>query len=169
MAGALNVDRIAGRGADLVHDLDSVPWPIKDACFERIVATDVLEHLADIVAAMEEIHRIGQPNAIVSITVPHYSCSNTFTDPTHRRAFGFFSFDYFTGESALDFYTGIRFRRRHVSLIFTPTPVNKIVSRLANRYPARYERRWAWMFPAWFLYLELEVIKERRSPSGGSP
>jgi len=37
--------------------------------------------------------------------------------------------------------------------------VNRLVFRLANRFPERYERRWAWMFPAWFLYYELEVVK----------
>jgi len=37
--------------------------------------------------------------------------------------------------------------------------VNKLVRRLANRYPAAYERRWTWIFPAWFLYFELEVVK----------
>jgi hypothetical protein len=33
------------------------------------------------------------------------------------------------------------------------------VFQLANRWPHEYERRWAWMFPAWFLYYELEVVK----------
>ena len=34
------------------------------------------------------------------------------------------------------------------------------VWRLANRFPAAYERRGAWIFPAWFLYVELEVVKD---------
>jgi hypothetical protein len=38
--------------------------------------------------------------------------------------------------------------------------VNKIIHRLAKRWPARYERGWAWIFPAWFMWYELEVIKE---------
>jgi hypothetical protein len=37
--------------------------------------------------------------------------------------------------------------------------VNKLVWRLARRAPAAYERRYAWMFPAWFLSFELVVIK----------
>jgi hypothetical protein len=43
--------------------------------------------------------------------------------------------------------------------MFQPTLANKIVRRLANRYPLQYEQRWTWMFPAWFLYFELRVIK----------
>jgi len=43
--------------------------------------------------------------------------------------------------------------------VFQPTLTNKVVHRLANRYPKEYEERWAWMFPAWFLYFELEALK----------
>lgn len=35
----------------------------------------------------------------------------------------------------------------------------KLIWRIANRYPQAYERRWAWLFPAWFLSFELEVIQ----------
>jgi SAM-dependent methyltransferase len=143
-----------------VTDLNHVPWPFPDNRFSEVLAFDVIEHLGDIVAAMEQIHRVCQNAAVVKITVPHFSCANAFTDPTHQRFFGWFSFHYFTGENEFSFYTRRRFRRRRTQLIFVPTLVNKIVWRLANRYPQRYERRWAWMFPAWFLYFELEVIKE---------
>ncbi|MBV9127843.1 MAG: hypothetical protein JO117_07130, partial [Verrucomicrobia bacterium] len=69
------------------------------------------------------------------------------------------SFNYFTGDNEFAFYSTRRFRRRSTRLIFHPTLVNKLVWRLANRFPAEYERRWAWMFPAWFLGFELEVVK----------
>jgi hypothetical protein len=92
--------------------------------------------------------------------VPHFSCSNAFTDPTHRHYFGRFSFDYVTDGHELSFYSRARFVERTCRIIFHPTLLNKLVWRLANRYPAEYERRWAWIFPAWFLSVELEVIKE---------
>jgi hypothetical protein len=91
--------------------------------------------------------------------VPHFSSSNAFTDPTHRHYFGWFSFDYFTGEHEHSYYTRARFRTRERKLMFYPSLLNKIVWRLANRFPASYERGWAWMFPGWFLYCELEAIK----------
>lgn len=91
--------------------------------------------------------------------MPHYSSSNAFTDPTHRHYFGVFSFDYFTEDSRFPFYTDVRFVRRVSRLNFHLTLLNKIVWRMANRRPEEYERRWAWMFPAWFLHFELEVKK----------
>ncbi len=97
---------------------------------------------------------------MIAITTPHFSSANSFTDPTHRHHFGWFSLDYFTGAHEHSYYTGVRFRMRTRSLLFPPSWTNKVIRRLANRWPARYERRWAWLFPAWFLYFELEVVKE---------
>jgi SAM-dependent methyltransferase len=156
---AVNVDLGAATAPDLIHDLDQTPWPFPADRFDEVWAYDVLEHLNDVVAAMEEIHRVCRDGAVVRITVPHFSCSNAFTDITHRHYFGRFSFAYFTGENALDFYTGRRFQIRTARIIFYPTLINKVVHRLANRWPAGYERRWAWMFPAWFMSFELIVVK----------
>jgi SAM-dependent methyltransferase len=156
---AINLDRIAYVGPDVVHDLDHTPWPFPDRQFSEVLAYDVLEHCHDFISAIEEIHRICRAGAIVRITVPHFSSMNAFTDPTHRRFFGWRSFDYVTGDHEFSFYTLQRFRRRTRQLIFFPTLINRLVRRMANRYPHEYERRWAWIFPAWFLYFELEAIK----------
>ena len=161
---AVNVDLVADTDPDVVHDLDRTPWPFPDGRFSEVWAYDVLEHLDDLVAVMEEIHRVSRPGAILKATVPHFSCSNAFTDPTHRHYFGRFSFDYFTGENEFPFYSRARFRRRAASINFRPTLLNKAVHRLANWRPAWYEQRWAWMFPAWFLYFELEVVKGAPAP-----
>ena len=39
--------------------------------------------------------------------------------------------------------------------------VNKLVARAANRFPRAYEQRWTWIFPAWFLAINLTVVKPR--------
>ena len=156
---AVNLDRNPAVSPDIVHDLNEMPWPFPDAEFTEVLAYDVLEHCDDVIAAMEEIHRVCRNRATVRITVPHFSCMNAFTDPTHRHFFGWSSFHYVTGERELSFYTSRRFRRRASRILFFPGLVNKLVHRLANRYPEAYERRWAWIFPAYFLYYELEVIK----------
>jgi SAM-dependent methyltransferase len=156
---ALNVDCVGGSGADVVADLDRLPWPFENDRFDEVLAFDVLEHLDRLVPVMEEIHRVSRPGAVIRITVPHFSSSNAFTDPTHRHYFGWFSTHYFTGENQWAFYTRSRFERITTSLMFHPSPLNVVVRRLANRFPQAYERRWTWMFPAWFLYFELRVVK----------
>jgi SAM-dependent methyltransferase len=158
-ADAVNVDLVAATKPDIIHNLDITPWPLPSGHFREIWAFDVIEHLDDVVRAMEEIHRVAAPDAVVKITVPHYSCANAFTDITHRHYFSAASFNYFTGDNEFDFYTESRFRKQAANIVFAPSLVNKVVHRLANRYTAAYERRWAWLFPAWFLYVELVVVK----------
>lgn len=160
LPNAINLDITADTSPDVVHDLNQTPWPFPANRFTEVSAYDVLEHMKDIVATMEEIHRVCRNHSVVKITVPHFSSSNAFTDPTHCHYFGWFSCHYFTGENDLGFYSRYRFRRVRTELMFAPTLVNSAVRRLANRYPQRYEQRWAWIFPAWYLYFELEVIKD---------
>jgi len=159
LPGAINLDVTDRTSPDVVHDLNVRPWPFADDTFREVHAYDVLEHLDDLLPALEEIHRISRPGGRVLVTVPHYSSANAYTDPTHKRFFGVDSFSYVTGDNAHDFYSDRRFRLRERKLLFHPSLTNKLVWRLANRFPEGYERRWAWLFPAWYLYFELEVVK----------
>jgi SAM-dependent methyltransferase len=156
---AVNLDMTPLTNPDVLHDLNQLPWPFPDNHFLEVLAYDVMEHLDDFIPLMEEIHRVCRDGAVVRMTVPHFSCANAYTDPTHRRCFGYFSLDYVTGENEMQFYTGARFKKLYSRLMFYPSLVNKLVQRLANRYPVAYERRWTWIFPAWYLYFELEVQK----------
>lgn len=158
--GAVNLDVTPDTGPDVVHDLNSRPWPFAGDQFAEVLAHDVVEHLVDIIGTLEEIYRICRHGAVVRITVPHYSCSNAFTDPTHRHYFGRFSFGCVTDAHDLSFYTRARFIERSCRIVFHPTILNKVVWRLANRFPGEYERRWAWLFPAWFMSIDLVVNKD---------
>jgi SAM-dependent methyltransferase len=155
----LNLDISADVGADVVHDLNVVPWPFSSQAFAEVHAYDVLEHVGDVPRVLEEIHRVCRPGARVHITVPHFSSANAFTDVTHRHWFGWNSFAPYTSDHELSHYSRARFARRTTRISFHASIVGRLVFRLANRWPERYERRWAWMFPAWFLYYELEVLK----------
>ena len=140
---AFNVDIVADTHPDLVHNLNHRPWPLPDEHFAEVHAYDVIEHLDDVVATMEEIHRVCRHGATIHITVPHFSCSNAFTDPTHRHYFSALSFNYFTGEHEFSFYTNKRFRTRARQIVFQTSLVNKIIWRLANRWPQKYGERYA--------------------------
>lgn len=157
---AVNLDITRETNPDVIHDLNQVPWPLPAGHFREVLVYDVVEHLDDFIATMEEIHRVCSDGAVVRITVPHFSCANAYTDPTHRRLFGYFSLDYLTDENEIQFYSRARFKKMQSSIIFWPSLLNKLVWRIANRYPMAYERRWPWIFPAWYLYFELEVRKD---------
>ena len=156
---AVNVDINPEVGADLVYDLNHRPWPLPDNHFATVHAYDIIEHCSDFIGTMEEIHRTCRNEAAVYVTVPHFSSANAFTDPTHCHFFGYQSFSYVTGDHEFSFYTSRRFRHRVSQLVFQPTLFNKLLHRVANRWPTAYEKRWAWVFPAWFMYFELQVVK----------
>jgi len=160
MSGAVNVDVNPRVKPDIVHDLNVLPWPLPDSQFETVLMMDSIEHLKDVVATMEELHRVCKHGARVKIVTPHYSCVNSFTDPTHLHHLGYFSFHFFTEQrGCFVSLSEKRFRHRDIRIVFHPTLSSKVVRRLANRFPEAYERRWAWLFPAWFLSFELEVVK----------
>ena len=155
----VNVDSVASIGPDLIWDLDKAPYPLPSGHFERIFALDVVEHLADLRSFLEEAHRLLAPGGVIEITTPHFSCANSFTDPTHRRHLGYFSFDYFTDGGQHNHYSTARFRIKSRVIAFPAGRWIKFFALWANRHPARYEQRWAWVRPAWFLRFELEAIK----------
>lgn len=159
MADHVNLDVVASVKPDVVHDLNRFPYPFPDNCFDEIRAMDVIEHVADLPAMMREIWRIGGPGALVELTTPHFSCVNSYIDPTHVRHLSASSMDYFTAGHPLNFYGSEGFEVLQKRILFQPTLVNKLVSRLADRWPVEYERRWAWIFPAWFLGFRLRIRK----------
>ena len=156
--GYLNVDRAAAVNPDVIWDLDLFPYPLPPSHFRQIHAGDVVEHLESIPDFMAEVHRLLEKGGIIEITTPHFSCANSYTDPTHRHHLGYFSFDYFTPGNALNFYSGARFEIVERQIVFQQGFVNRFVTRLANRNPDTYERRFAWMFPAWFLIFRLRAV-----------
>lgn len=158
-ADCLNVDLRPRVEPDLVWDLDRRPYPLPRGHFEHIYALDVVEHLASVQDFVEEAHALLAPGGILEITTPHYSSANSFTDPTHRHHLSYFSFDYFTAGSQWSFYSGARFEIAERTLVFPMTLPDKLVSRFANRHPAAYERRLAWIWPAWFLIFKLRALE----------
>lgn len=162
-ADCLNVDRNAQARPDLVWDLDTYPYPLPTGHFEHIYALDVVEHLADIPAFMSEAHRLLRAGGVLEITTPHFSCSNSYTDPTHRWHLGYFAFDFFTAERPYDIGSIGCFRVESRLLAFHPGRLARIVAVAANRWPAHYERRWAWIFPAWFLQFRLRSAGPERA------
>ncbi len=85
LEGYLNLDRDDMVAPDLVHDLESFPWPFDDNAAEEVVFTHVLEHLGEsskvFLGIMSELYRICAPGAQVVIKVPHPRHDDFINDP----------------------------------------------------------------------------------------
>ena len=155
-AGYLNLDGNPACRPDQVHDLNQLPYPFPNNCFERIEADHVLEHLANPFAIMKELHRILAPKGRLILRVPHFS--RGFTHADHRRGFDVSFPDYFQ-PAFQGGYAGVEFELLRCRLGWFAQPylkksvlrrpayviglaVGKVMDFLANLSPGLCSRLW---------------------------
>src|SRR5260370_42710223 len=80
--GSIGIDRNANARADGLCDLDRFPYPFRDNSFDAESAVHVIEHVSDVIRAMEEFHRILRPGGRLLIGTPHYTDVRSFGNPT---------------------------------------------------------------------------------------
>jgi SAM-dependent methyltransferase len=171
--GHIGLDHSLSSDADVVADV-SHGIPFRGGVFEGVWMSHVFEHVAQPVALMEEIWRVGKEGALVEIRGPHFSSPNlVWGDPTHRRGLSLGSFVYFAASS--DWYlTKARFEIRKAYLAKGDTEFasfkrkvwywplvlwNKVWQRLISVSPSailRYER----LLGRFIAFQELRVLLE---------
>ncbi len=156
--GAIGLDISPDTDADIVHDLDELPYPIDDASFDQILLQDVLEHVREPIALFEELHRIARPGARIHVRTPHFSSVLAYGDPTHRHYFSTLALRSLA-EPRFAHYTAVRFRVVAVALDLW-LPFRAVgLGRFANRFPESYEKYLAFRFPAMNIRAEFEALK----------
>ena len=112
----------------------------------------------DVIRTMEEIHRVTKPGGRVRIRVLHFSSVQAFTDITHKHFFSTDSLEYFTDSTLYPHYSSARFEITRRELVHWK-PYRWIgISALANRFRLRYEKMFAFMFPAQYIEFELRRL-----------
>lgn len=82
--------------ADIIWDLNKLPWPWLTSSVDHIKAWDVLEHLNTRIAVLNELWRILRPGGQVHITVPDAAAGGGhIQDPTHTVPYTVNTFKYF--------------------------------------------------------------------------
>lgn len=161
--GAVGIDRHPASRADVLCDLDRFPYPFADNSFERVLAIHVIEHVADVIGTMEELHRVACPGGRVRIETPHYTDFASFCDPTHRSHLNSFSFRCF-GEDhgGFGYYSAARFREISVRVKLLRLWKWLGFEFLVNRFP-RFRRFWeyylCYLVRGKAMEFEFEVVK----------
>jgi len=117
--GAIGADKIPNTAADVLCHFDQGGLPFADNAFDEVRAVHVIEHVADVVRTMEELHRITLPGGTIYLVTPHYTDSSSYQDPTHRWHLNSFAFRYFysRGIHGEDhWYTPVRLRERRLKV-----------------------------------------------------
>ena len=120
-----------------------------------------MEHIENFESLVGEIVRVLKNNGTAHIFVPHFSNPHYYSDFTHRRFFGLYTFYYFVDyQSQLrrkvpDFYTEIRVRILSQRLIFRSSfkviqPFKKLFGWFLNLHTTLqeyYEENLCYMLP----------------------
>jgi hypothetical protein len=84
IAGYINVDHAACYKPDVVADLEQ-GWPWPDNSVDEILASHILEHIANFKHITQSIYRVLKIGGFVDIRVPHPRHDHFLGDPTHVR------------------------------------------------------------------------------------
>lgn len=97
MEGFINIDSRESVKPDILWDLENrLPFDIKSDSVTGVYASHIFEHIRNFIPLMEDIYRICKNNAKVHAIVPIYTSTHAFSDPTHVRYFGTYTFQYFS-------------------------------------------------------------------------
>jgi predicted SAM-dependent methyltransferase len=91
----VGIDRLDLPGVAIVTDLENGLSFIPDNSVDEFFSSHFLEHLNNFEPLMKEIHRCLKPEGHANFIVPHFSNPYYYSDYTHKRFFGLYSFDYF--------------------------------------------------------------------------
>jgi len=159
--GAIGIDRADLPGVDIIADIEEGLHFLPDEFADTIYAMSCLEHLDNFEKMMCEIVRVLKKDGKAIIEIPHFSNPYYYSDPTHKRFFGLYSFYYFVEEKnqlkrkVPDYYFPIKIKILSQKIIFdSPFLFGKIFARFCQLFfnlttfsQERYEEHFCYLFP----------------------
>ena len=159
--GRIGVDAIDLPNVDIVADLEKGLSFLPDKSVDQIHCRSLLEHIENFDDLVGEIVRVLKTDGTAHIFVPHFSNPYYYSDFTHKRFFGLYSFYYFVDHEhqlrrkVPNFYTDIRIRISSQRLIFRSSfkllnPIKKLFGWFINlhtRLQEYYEENLCYLFP----------------------
>lgn len=175
--GYINVDWSPETKADILCDLNHLPYQWPDNSFDEVYASHILEHLDKPVAVMKEIHRILRPGGLCHLRVPHFS--RGFSHVEHEHGFDILFPNYFKKTFTKFGYFGFEFELEKMELhwmaffhllpslgyrsytIFFLRGINALISFVANLSPRLCSRVWCyWVGGLEEIEFKLRAVKD---------
>ena len=172
--GVIGIDYLALDGVDYVADLElGLPF-LEDNSVDEIISTHVLEHIENFKILLTDIHRVLKPNGLKITKVPYFSNPYYYSDYTHKRFFGLYSFDYFTDpklskykRKVPSFYGDVKFEVLEKKIFFKSDFVirnlfKQVLTRVfnVNTYMQElYEECFCYIFPCQEIKFTIRPIK----------
>ena len=178
--GRICIDRLDMPDVDIVADLEEGFPFLPDNSVDAIHSKSFLEHIDRFDFLMQEIWRVLKPTGRKFLYVPHFSNPYYYSDYTHKRFFGLYTFEYFSHRQTRfkrkvpSFYQEYGFVTEEMTLVFTsPWKGRKLFKRLfqalVNLHSCLmefYEENLCYLIPCYALRATLKPVKDS-SPAQG--
>ena len=159
--GRIGIDRVDLPGVDIVADIEKGLSYFPDESVDEIHCRSVLEHIEDIEELLREMLRVLKKNGRANIFVPHFSNPYYYSDYTHVRFFGLYTFQYFVDSKdqlkrkVPNYYSDVRMRIVSQRLKFRSSfaflkPLKSLFAWVINRHSRLqefYEENLCYAFP----------------------
>lgn len=93
-ASSIGVDALALPGVDLVGDVFDVLAAFPEASVDAVRSWHFFEHVEALPRLVDELARVLKDGGELYIVTPHFSNPYFYSDYTHRRTFGLYTFAY---------------------------------------------------------------------------
>jgi len=172
-SGRIGIDRVDLPGVDIVANLEEGLPFLPDNSVDEIHCRSLLEHIDNFENLMKEIVRVLKANGKAYIFVPHFSNPYFYSDYTHKRTFGLYSFYYFVEpEFQLKrkvpvFYSSTRIKILSLKLIFdSPFYISKKIKKFFGWFSNRhhklmeyYEQNLCYIIPCYGIEIIFTPVK----------
>ena len=170
----IGIDRVDMPSVDIVTDLEIGLQFLPDNSIDEIHSSSCFEHIHNFENLMKEMVRVLKPDGKAYIFVPHFSNPHFYSDPTHVRFFGLYTFYYFVPpvhkmkRKVPSFYFDTKINIISQRLVFDSTfLVSKIICRLFGNifnlntyFQEFYEAHLTSLFPCFGIKVVFSPIKE---------
>jgi len=122
--GQIGIDCVDLPDIDVVTDIEKGLPFLPDGSVDEIHCRSVLEHVVNLEHSLREIMRVLKKDGKAYIAVPHFSNPYYYSDPTHVRFFGLYSFYYYVNpeyqlrRKVPHYYSDIRLRILSQKIVF---------------------------------------------------
>ncbi len=175
-SGYISIDIAAGTGVDIAGDARAILMQIDTGKVDAIYSRHFLEHIDDVPELVREMVRVCRHGARLEIIVPHFSNPFYYSDVTHRRFFGLYSFCYMARSEA-GFRRSIPTYARIPGLVlestrlkfrsYSPRRVRKLIKKFfgllfncSTYMKELYEELFCWLVPCYEIRYLLRVEKD---------
>ncbi len=172
-AERIGIDCLDLPGVDIVADLEQGLPFLPDNSVDAIHSRSFLEHIDNLETLMYHIWRVLKPEGKKYLFVPHFSNPYYYSDYTHQRFFGLYSFEYFSKSQSRfkrkvpAFYHHFSFQTESLVLTFRSSWLGRrFIRRMAQKlfntstaWQEFYEENLCYLIPCYGIHATLRPEK----------